>query len=194
MVTCQSSERLRRSHCSPLESFVLSSRGPLSRSLLFIIPNLSAPLPHCCPISCGHPNSGMVGLAPKWVRFAPNGTNPGLFQIPRQMHWNLIWKSPGFVPFGANLTHFGVKPTIPAAWTHGQHVQRAARLRRDVHDWHISWCDRHKVMCVQVNCVHSTHLLENVTVAKFPSLTVMYQLINTLIKTGTTITSQYVQI
>ena len=31
----------------------------------------------------------------------------------RQMHWNLIWKSPGFVPFGDNLTHFGAKPTIP---------------------------------------------------------------------------------
>ena len=30
------------------------------------------------------------------------------------MYWNLIWKSPGFVPFGANLTHFGAKPTIPA--------------------------------------------------------------------------------
>ena len=39
----------------------------------------------------------MVGLAPKWVRLAQNGTNPGLFQ-KRQMHWNLIWKSPGFVP------------------------------------------------------------------------------------------------
>ena len=25
------------------------------------------------------------------------------------MYWNLIWKSPGFVPFGANLTHFGSK-------------------------------------------------------------------------------------
>ena len=31
----------------------------------------------------------------------------------RQLHWNLIWKSPGFVPFGANLTRFGAKPTIP---------------------------------------------------------------------------------
>ena len=29
------------------------------------------------------------------------------------MYWNLIWKFPGFVPFGANLTHFGAKPTIP---------------------------------------------------------------------------------
>ena len=54
---------------------------------------------------------------PKWVRLAPNGTNPGLFQIRFQyilarrakMYWNLIWKSPGFVPFGANLTHFGSK-------------------------------------------------------------------------------------
>ena len=26
-----------------------------------------------------------------------------------KMYWNLIWKSPGFVPFGANLTHFGLK-------------------------------------------------------------------------------------
>ena len=26
-------------------------------------------------------SAGMVGLAPKWVRLAPNGTNPGFFQI-----------------------------------------------------------------------------------------------------------------
>ena len=31
--------------------------------------------------------SGMVGLAPKWVRLAPNGTNPGLFQIRLQCIW-----------------------------------------------------------------------------------------------------------
>ena len=29
-----------------------------------------------------------------------------------QMYWNLIWKSPGFVPFEINLTHFGAKPQI----------------------------------------------------------------------------------
>ena len=40
---------------------------------------------------------GMVGLAPKWVRLAPNGTNPGLFQI----RFQCIWRS------GA------AKPTIP---------------------------------------------------------------------------------
>ena len=32
-------------------------------------------------------NTGMVGLAPKWVRLAPNGTNPGLFQIRFQYIW-----------------------------------------------------------------------------------------------------------
>ena len=30
------------------------------------------------------------------------------------MYWNLIWKSPGFVPFGANLTHFVSKSGDPA--------------------------------------------------------------------------------
>ena len=27
-------------------------------------------------------------------------------------YWNLIWKSPGFVPFEADLTHFGTKADI----------------------------------------------------------------------------------
>ena len=60
---------------------------------------------------------GVWGLAPKWVRFDQNRTNPGLFQIRFQyilargakMYWNLIWKSPGFVPFRSNLTQFGPK-------------------------------------------------------------------------------------
>ena len=40
--------------------------------------------------NCPLPVSGMVGLAPKLVRLAPNETNPGLFQIrlPRSC---LIW-------------------------------------------------------------------------------------------------------
>ena len=32
--------------------------------------------------------TGMVGLALKWVRLAPNGTNPGLFQIRFQCIWH----------------------------------------------------------------------------------------------------------
>ena len=57
----------------------------------------------------GTVGSGMVGLAPNWVILVPNGTNPGLFQI----RFQCIWRGGGFVPFGANLTHFGGKPTIP---------------------------------------------------------------------------------
>ena len=34
----------------------------------------------------------MVGLAPKWVRLAPNGTNPGLFQIRFQCIWTHLHK------------------------------------------------------------------------------------------------------
>ena len=33
---------------------------------------------------------GMVGLAPKWVRLAPNETNPGLFQIRFQCIWRRV--------------------------------------------------------------------------------------------------------
>ena len=29
----------------------------------------------------------MIGLAPKWVRLAPNGTNPGIYQIRFQCIW-----------------------------------------------------------------------------------------------------------
>ena len=32
-------------------------------------------------------DTGTVGLAPNWARLAPNGTNPGLFQIRFQYIW-----------------------------------------------------------------------------------------------------------
>ena len=47
------------------------------------------------------------------VRFAPIGTNHGLFKVTSQNVLKLTLKSPGFVPFGANLTHFGAKLNIP---------------------------------------------------------------------------------
>ena len=63
---------------------------------------------------------GMVGLAPKWVRLAPNGTNPGLFQIRFQCIWRRgakcteIWseKAP-------DLSHFEpiwptLEPNLPS--------------------------------------------------------------------------------
>ena len=46
----------------------------------------------------GH-KTGQIG--PKWDK----------------MYWNLIWKSPGFVPFGANLTHF-----VPKSYYSDFHV------------------------------------------------------------------------
>ena len=40
-----------------------------------------------CNRCCSQNLSGMVGLAPKWVKLATNGTNPGLFQIWFQCIW-----------------------------------------------------------------------------------------------------------
>ena len=57
----------------------------------------------------------MVGLALKWVRLAPTETNPGLFQVRFQYNLArryLIWKSLGFVPFRADLTHFWAKSEL----------------------------------------------------------------------------------
>ena len=55
---------------------------------------------------------GQIG--PKWDK---SGTFSDQISVhlarSSQMYWNLIWKSPGFVPFWANLTHFGAKSTIP---------------------------------------------------------------------------------
>ena len=41
----------------------------------------------CISVFSGEWTSWMVGLAPKWVRLAPNGTNSGLFQIRFQCIW-----------------------------------------------------------------------------------------------------------
>ena len=81
---------------------------------LFIIdpshPDLTGLLNRSC-------NTRMADLGQRWVRLAPNGTNSGLSQITFQyilarrakIYGNVIWKSPGFVSFGANLTNFGPK-------------------------------------------------------------------------------------
>ena len=50
-----------------------------------------------------------------------SGSNPGLFHIRFiyilahwvNIYWYLMWKSPGNVPFGANLTHLRSKPDSP---------------------------------------------------------------------------------
>ena len=52
--------------------------------------------------------SVILDLVLKWIRLPLNGTHWA------KMYWNLIWKSSGFVPFGANLAYFGAKPDIPS--------------------------------------------------------------------------------
>ena len=55
----------------------------------------------CSELVKTHYNTGMSGVAPKWVKLAPSETNPGLYQIR-------------FDQILVNLTHFGAKPDIPA--------------------------------------------------------------------------------
>jgi len=62
-----------------------------------------------------------------WVQSWPQMTNLGLFQIRFQYilaRWNMIWKSPRFVPFGLNLTHFGPKSDqhTVMAWPFDLHI------------------------------------------------------------------------
>ena len=86
-----------------------------------------------------------------WLRLAPDGINLGLFKIrfstdwpemgqiwdflrsvsvhfgaPRQNVLNLILKSPRFVPFGANLIHFGCE--IPHPCSQSVNVNTTVRL------------------------------------------------------------------
>ena len=60
--------------------------------------------------------AGMSGLTLKQLRLAPNGSNPGVFQIRFQYildGWVKMYRNPEFVQFWANLTHFGPKSNIP---------------------------------------------------------------------------------
>ena len=72
----------------PGESNVLTYSCSKARLIIYPICRLSDPLcANLTPVPAVNGSdqadvrSGMVGLAPKWVRLAPNGTNPGLFQI-----------------------------------------------------------------------------------------------------------------
>ena len=63
----------------------------------------------------------LLDLGQKLVRLVQFEINPGLFQIRFQyilargakMYCNLIWKSPGFVQFEANMNLFSHKSDIP---------------------------------------------------------------------------------
>ena len=58
----------------------------------------------------------MVGLAPKWVRLAPIGTNPVFFQIRFHCIWpslNSDLKKPRICPIWGQSDPLGAKPNIP---------------------------------------------------------------------------------
>ena len=58
------------------------------------------------------PRPGMLGLAPKWSRLAPNGTNPGSFHF--RFHYVLISSSAS-----QNVLKFDMKkPRICPIWGH----------------------------------------------------------------------------
>ena len=62
----------------------------------------------------------MGQIAPKcteiWSEKVPDLSHLGpIWPISAKMYWNLIWKSPGLVPFGAKLTHFGPN-LVPQFW------------------------------------------------------------------------------
>ena len=52
---------------------------------------------------------------PNLVKFSLDETNPACWA---KMYWNMIWKRPGIVPFGANLNHYGLKYDITANLYH----------------------------------------------------------------------------
>ena len=55
------------------------------------------------PSTHPHWHFGISVLYPKWIRLALNCTKPGPLKTYK-IYLNLIWKSPAFVPFVANLT------------------------------------------------------------------------------------------
>ena len=59
------------------------------------------------PLDTDVTSTGVSDEGPKWARFAPNETNPIIFQIRFQ------YKCPGFVSYVANLAYIGTKSEIP---------------------------------------------------------------------------------
>ena len=61
----------------------------------------------------------VVQIGPKWDKSgAFFRSDFSAFGAPAPNVLKSDLKKPGFVPFGANLNHFGAKPTIPASVLH----------------------------------------------------------------------------
>ena len=100
-------------HSSPLPSFYfLHTKVYLVKKRSLVLRHSNTQTGVC--IRDGRFGSKVGQIGPKWDKSGAFSDQISVHLAPRrQIHWNLIWKSPGFVPFGANLTHFGGKPTIP---------------------------------------------------------------------------------
>ena len=105
---------LQRGHRPwPLASQRSSMIGPCSTQSRLVSPSAI----QLGSSSYTHPGWSDLGI--KWVRLAPNGTNPGIFSdqiqfilAPRaKMYWIWSEKIRRFVPFEDNLTHFGANRT-----------------------------------------------------------------------------------
>ena len=90
-------------------------------------------------------------FGPKMFQIGPKWDKPWTFsdRCSAKMYWNMIWKSPGFVPFGTNMTHFRATLDIPglrysAEWSilgsngsipRGKPVYRTRRQVVDTTEW-----------------------------------------------------------
>ena len=62
----------------------------------------------------------VIQICEVWLQSGSDWPKSGLFPIRFQYIFSpLARKSPGFVPYWANLTHFEAKPSIPAPYSHG---------------------------------------------------------------------------
>ena len=88
--------------------------------IAYILMSASSSITVCLPLVhlAQHPRLGGQIWPQNGSHWPKIGTNPGLFQIRFQYILSrLIWKSPGFVPYWANLTDFIPKSEIPVLIT-----------------------------------------------------------------------------
>ena len=125
----------------------------------------------------------MVGLAPKWIRLAPNGTNPGLFNI--RFQWINALKSdlkkPGICPIRGQSDPLWSQTYHPRCvssaplcsplshhYPSPHHHQRLIDLQTVVKAW------RQKLMSVQICSRWQTNIEDIITFPGQFLITVLY--------------------
>ena len=79
-----------------------------------------------------------------------------------KIYLNVIWKSPKFVPFRANLAHFGVKSAIVSEYGVGKvirhHVEDNRVCQTIKYPWHLR-----RLSCFLVGSSHQMLVLHSIT-------------------------------